>query len=163
MYNLSIENINELKLNCISYVFLSIYYYCMEHIGKALSYITPTWKMRKLFLFFTHDVGTKFYRKRRLLQAIYINQKAKCWYCNCCGNLVIKGNIGKGGVVLNCPHCGSVYTIYPDSRNKLGRSTVLCNNRKYMHSVKENTIIDTGIRGYENLLGKKYKINEFGG
>lgn len=88
----------------------------LMNFGELLSDITPAWKMRKLHLWFYHEIHGNAFRKILKLDKKIYELEAKTWYCNSCGNVVFKGNVKS--IVLNCPHCKKQFTVFYESPHK---------------------------------------------
>lgn len=155
--NIKIRNYDKHIFNKFEYIVLRSFYKSMSKIGKILAKISPT---RRIMRFFCHKVESRYYRKCRILDMIYINQHAETWYCNNCGKVVFKGIVNKW-IVLNCPHCNAIYQVTNSFEDKLGRRTTAFHNSKKEREiiqVQEETIIDNGVRYGEKIMGIEYFI-----
>ena len=151
VYKFDIENYEKFKMNPIQYKLLYTYYSILEGIGRVLCELPNPLGS---YLYFKLQV--KYYRKRRFLQLLYINSKSESFYCNVCGKLVFKG-IAKS-LLMNCPYCHSVYTIFPDKTSKIK----LCQSTKSVTSdVSKEDLIDTGLKGTATIMGIEYKIIDY--
>ena len=83
------------------------------NFGTFMGEITPTWKMRKLHLWWYHEVRGNAFRRICAINRELFEKDAKTYYCNFCQEVVFKGSL-KYGIVLNCPHCGRMYDVHPD-------------------------------------------------
>lgn len=149
-FNVEIITKDEKVIPKTKYILLKIWYTIVMYFFKIIaSLFCDSW-----------DKETTYYRKLRVLELVYVNQIAKNWYCNHCGNLVFKGALKKGSsVLMNCPHCLSVYQVSPDFYGKLSRRTA-CVAKDNPRMVTEDFTIDNGIRYGEKICGVEYFIKE---
>lgn len=130
LFKTELEDLNYRKFNKFQVKLLITYYKIMERLTK----------------------NSDYYRKRELLKFIYNNQKCRNYYCNMCSKLVLRGDIA-GGLVTNCPHCGSKYYIYRDWDNKLSRATISTKTK-----ISEDEMLHTLLNCKVKILGHEYNI-----
>lgn len=112
-------------------------------------------RLKRIANFIYFNIVVKYYRKRKILELLYINKYAESYYCNVCGKLVLKGII-KDVLMLNCPHCNSVFHLLKDNDNHIYKST----HSNIHYKIQEKDMIDTGIRCSEYIMGVKITIRE---
>ena len=91
---------NRLKLEMI-------FQYIKMNFGGFMAKITPAWKMRKLHLWWFHEVNGNAFRRIHAINEELFEKDARTYHCNMCGRVVFKGSI-KYGIVMNCPNCGYI-------------------------------------------------------
>ena len=69
--------------------------------------------------------------------------------------MVLKGII-KNPLMLNCPHCNSVFYLLKDNDNHIYR----CTHSNVNYKLIEDDMIDTGVRCSEYIMGIKITIKE---
>lgn len=100
--------------------------------------ITPTWKMRKLYLWWFHKVGGNAFRRINKINGLLFEEDATTYYCDCCGKVVFKGSL-KYGIVLNCPNCGHQYYVVPEFPHKFKRMEMARITSSKIDKVDENS------------------------
>ena len=84
------------------------------NFGGFMAKITPAWKMRKLHLWWFHEVNGNAFRRIHAINEELFEKDARTYHCNMCGRVVFKGSI-KYGIVMNCPNCGLETQVYIDN------------------------------------------------
>lgn len=105
--------------------------YLKMNFGTLMSKITPTWKMRKLYLWWCHSVHGNAFRRIIKINEELFELNSTTYTCNVCGGVVFKGDTNNG-IVLNCPKCGAIFSVSKDFPRKFRRS-------QYIQSASSNT------------------------
>lgn len=150
LFAIKIQGIENLHINKFTYIILKHYYKLVHCIAGSLSKIIQY--PNSLHRFINNNLRGKFYRKICMLDIVYFNKYSTTYKCNCCGRTVLKGII-RDCTILNCPGCGSQYTLY---KNTHGHIINCCSSNKNI--VDKDTIIDNGIRYDEKILGKTINV-----
>ena len=87
------------------------------NFGGFMAKITPAWKMRKLHLWWFHEVNGNAFRRIHAINEELFEKDARTYHCNMCGRVVFKGSI-KYGIVMNCPNCGCQFGVALDFPHK---------------------------------------------
>lgn len=95
-----------------------LFQYIKMNFGEFMSRITPKWKMRKLYLWWIHNVHENAFRRINEINRKLFEKDSKIYMCNFCHNIVFKGSI-KYGIILNCPTCGCTFSVIPEFPHKL--------------------------------------------
>ena len=126
---------NKLKLE-------KIFQYIKMNFGEFMAEITPTWKMRKLHLWWYHRVHGDAFRRIRAINRELFEKDAETYYCNFCQEVVFKGSI-KYGIILNCPHCGHMYDVHPDYPHRFNRMELMnCASSRKDKVGKDSKLLD---------------------
>lgn len=152
LFEINIEGIDTINLNKLTYNLLRMYYRCIWYLGDIFSKIIKHPLSFHKAIYF--KIACKYYRKLNMLDMIYYNKYSVIYKCNSCGYIIAKGIINKC-IIINCPNCGSQYSLYKDAHNTITRHCVITKNK-----IDENTIIDNGIRCDEKLLGKTITVKD---
>ena len=94
------------------------------NFGGFMAKITPAWKMRKLHLWWLHEVNGNAFRRIHTINEELFEKDARTYHCNMCGRVVFKGSI-KYGIVMNCPNCGCP--------NEYFDKTLICKKKEYIY------------------------------
>lgn len=112
--------------------------YLKMNFGEFMARITPTWKMRKLHLWWFHKVHGNAFRRINKINDLLFEEDATTYYCNFCGKVVFKGSL-KYGIVLNCPNCGHLYSVVPEFPHKFKRMKMIRVASSRKDKVDENS------------------------
>ena len=112
--------------------------YFKMNFGEFMARITPTWKMRKLYLWWFHKVRENAFRRINKINGLLFEEDATTYYCDCCGKVVFKGSL-KYGIVLNCPNCGHQYCVVPEFPHKFKRMEMARITSSKIDKVDENS------------------------
>lgn len=77
-----------------------------------MSKITPTWKTRKLYLWWCNEVYGNAFRRINEINRELFEKDSITYNCNFCHNIVFKGSL-RYGIILNCPSCGHQFNVFP--------------------------------------------------
>ena len=122
---------NRLKLEMI-------FQYIKMNFGGFMAKITPAWKMRKLHLWWFHEVNGNAFRRIHAINEELFEKDARTYHCNMCGRVVFKGSI-KYGIVMNCPNCGRQFGVALDFPHKFERRKLTQASSDCEDKVDENT------------------------
>lgn len=89
-----------------------------------MSKITPTWKIRKLYLWWYFKVHGNAFRRINEINRELFEQDSITYKCNFCHNVVFKGSL-KYGIILNCPSCGCQFSVFPKFPNKFEKLSLI--------------------------------------
>ena len=115
-----------------------VFQYIKMNFGRFMAKITPAWKMRKLHLWWFHEVNGNAFRRIHAINEELFEKDARTYHCNMCGRVVFKGSI-KYGIVMNCPNCGCQFGVALDFPHKFERRELIQAASDCEDKVDENT------------------------
>lgn len=115
-----------------------IFQYIKMNFGEFMAEITPSWKMRKLHLWWYHRVHGDAFRRIIAINKELFEKDAETYNCNCCSEIVFKGSI-KYGIVLNCPNCGHIFSVKPEYPHRFNKMELLQAASSRKDKVDENS------------------------
>ena len=98
--------------------------YIKMNFGELMCKITPTWRMRKLHLWWYHNVHGNAFRRINEINRELFEKDSITYECNFCHNVVFTGSL-KYGIILNCPSCGRQFSVYPEFPHKFKKLSLV--------------------------------------
>ena len=108
------------------------------NFGELMVKITPTWKMRKMYLWWLHNIRGNAFRRINEINRELFEKDSTTYKCNFCHNVVFKGSL-KYGIILNCPSCSHQFSVFPEYPHKFKKLSLIQGSSSKIEKISKDS------------------------